>query len=75
MMFPKPEELKNLRLLFFPRGLAGLELICYGIFILLLLFLGIYGGVFSFLAGIIFIAVGFQIQIVSSCYKKENEGT
>lgn len=72
-MFPKPEELRNVSLFFCPRGFAGLELISYGLFILFLLFMGIYGNVFSFLAGITFIAVGFRIQIISSCYKKRDD--
>ena len=62
-VFPERKELKNIRLLFFPKGYLGIELIMYGMMLLTLLFFGIYGGMMSFLGGIIFIAVGFVIQL------------
>lgn len=62
-IFPERKEPKNIRLLFFPRGYLGLELISYGLFLLTLLFFNIYGCVFSLLASIVFISIGIIIQL------------
>ena len=62
-IFPERKELKNIRMLIFPKGYLGLELITYGLFILMILFLDIYGCIFSLIAGVIFILVGINIQL------------
>lgn len=71
-IFPKGKELKDISLLFFPKGYLGLELICYGMLILFLLFFNIFGGMLSFIVGFALICVGSEIQLRITRSKKHD---